>query len=61
MEINAGPLGLAGRYKGAPPSVPASVIAWLATAPEAAEINGSTISAQRFARDRGLHPAWRAG
>lgn len=61
MEVNARALGLEGRYPGAPPSVPATVIAWLATSPEAAEINGSTISAQRFARDRGLHPDWRAG
>jgi NAD(P)-dependent dehydrogenase (short-subunit alcohol dehydrogenase family) len=61
MEVNARALGLEGRYPGAPPSVPASVIAWLATSPEAAEINGTTISAQRFARDRGLHPDWRAG
>jgi hypothetical protein len=37
------------------------VIAWLATNPGAAELNGTTISAQRFARERGLHPDWRAG
>jgi NAD(P)-dependent dehydrogenase (short-subunit alcohol dehydrogenase family) len=61
MEVNAGPLGLAGRYKGAPPSVPASVVAWLATAPEAADLNGNTIVAQRFALERGLHPDWRDG
>ena len=61
MEVNARALGLEGRYPGAPPSVPAAVIAWLATSPEAAELNGTTISAQRFARERGLHPDWRAG
>jgi NAD(P)-dependent dehydrogenase (short-subunit alcohol dehydrogenase family) len=61
MEVNAGPLGLAGRYKGAPPSVPASVVAWLATAPEAADLNGSTIVAQKVALERGIHPDWRAG
>ena len=61
MEVNARALGLEGRYPGAPPSVPASVIAWLATSPDAAELNGTTISAQRFARERGLHPDWRAG
>jgi len=61
MEVNARALGLEGRYPGAPPSVPASVIAWLATSPEAAELHGTTISAQRFAKDRGLHPDWRHG
>ncbi|HEY3096190.1 MAG TPA: SDR family oxidoreductase [Acidimicrobiia bacterium] len=61
MEVNAGALGLEGRYQGAPPTVPASVIAWLATNPEARELSGATISAQRFARERGLHPDWRPG
>jgi NAD(P)-dependent dehydrogenase (short-subunit alcohol dehydrogenase family) len=61
MEVNAGALGLEGRYKGAPPTVPAAVIAWLATAPGAADLNGATISAQRFARERRLHPDWRDG
>ncbi|MGH9026750.1 MAG: SDR family NAD(P)-dependent oxidoreductase, partial [Acidimicrobiia bacterium] len=59
MEINQRELGLEGRYPGAPPSVPASVIAWLATDAEAPTLNGQTISAQRFARERGLHPAWK--
>jgi len=58
MEANAAALGLEGVYPGAPPSVPASVIAWLATAPEAAELSGETISAQRFARQLDLHPPW---
>lgn len=58
MEVNARALGLEGRYPGAPPSVPAAVIAWLATAPEATALNGQTISAQRFAKDRALHPRW---
>jgi NAD(P)-dependent dehydrogenase (short-subunit alcohol dehydrogenase family) len=61
MEVNARAIGLEGRYRGAPPTVPAAVIAWLATSPEAAELNGATITAQRFARDRGLHPDWRDG
>jgi NAD(P)-dependent dehydrogenase (short-subunit alcohol dehydrogenase family) len=58
-------LGLSGRYPGAPPSVPGAVVAWLAGGPqgvtsaERAAINGTTISAQRFARERGLHPDWR--
>jgi NAD(P)-dependent dehydrogenase (short-subunit alcohol dehydrogenase family) len=61
MEVNAGALGLAGRYQGAPPSVPGAVIAWMATSPDAAELNGTTISAQRFALERSLHPDWRDG
>jgi NAD(P)-dependent dehydrogenase (short-subunit alcohol dehydrogenase family) len=58
MEANAEALGLEGVYPGAPPSVPASVVAWLASAPEAAELNGTTVTAQKFAKDRGLHPKW---
>jgi NAD(P)-dependent dehydrogenase (short-subunit alcohol dehydrogenase family) len=58
MEVNAKNLGLEGVYPGAPPTVPASVIAWLATSPEAAELNGQTISAQRFAKERATHEAW---
>lgn len=57
--VNAAALGLEGRYPGAPPSVPAAVIVWLATSPEAKHMNGQMISAQRFARERGLHPDWR--
>ena len=59
MEVNAKALGLEGRYRGAPPTVPAAVVAWLATDPEAAELNGETVSAQKFADERGLHPDWR--
>jgi len=58
MEVNARSLGLEGRYPGAPPTVPASVVAWLATAPEAAERNGDTFSAQKFAKEAGLHEPW---
>ncbi len=60
MEVNAKALGLDGVYPGAPPSVPASVIAWLAASPDAAELSGQTVSAQRFARTHELHPEWRA-
>lgn len=58
-------LGLAGRFPGAPPSVPGSVVAWLSggaggiTADERTALNGTTISAQRFARERALHADWR--
>jgi NAD(P)-dependent dehydrogenase (short-subunit alcohol dehydrogenase family) len=58
MAVNAKALGLEGRYPGAPPTVPAAVVAWLATDPAAAELNGQTLSAQKFARDRTLHPDW---
>jgi NAD(P)-dependent dehydrogenase (short-subunit alcohol dehydrogenase family) len=59
QKINAGALGLEGRYPGAPPSVPACVIAWLATADEAAALNGQTVLAQRLALKSSLHPDWR--
>lgn len=55
---NAAALGLEGRYPGAPPSVPAAVIAWLASSPDAASLNGQMITAQKFAKDRGLHEKW---
>ncbi|MSO79477.1 MAG: SDR family oxidoreductase [Acidimicrobiia bacterium] len=58
MEMNAKNLGLEGVYPGAPPTVPASVIAWLATNADAAELNGQTISAQRFAKKRATHEPW---
>jgi NAD(P)-dependent dehydrogenase (short-subunit alcohol dehydrogenase family) len=59
MEINQREHGFEGVYRGAPPSVPGAVVAWLASAPEAHELNGQTITAQRFALDRDLHPDWR--
>ena len=55
---NAAALGLEGRYPGAPPTVPAAVIAWLATAPEAADLNGQMITAQKFAKEHTLHQRW---
>ena len=47
-----------GAMRGAPPAVPAAVIAWLADEPEAAELNGQTVFAQRFCKERGLLPDW---
>lgn len=58
MEANAKELGLEGRYPGAPPSVPATVIAWAATSPDAVELNGTCLEAQQLARKRDLHPKW---
>jgi NAD(P)-dependent dehydrogenase (short-subunit alcohol dehydrogenase family) len=62
MEVNARELGFEGRYRAAPPSVPAAVVAWLATGltdVEADQLNGTTITAQKVALDRVLHPDWR--
>ena len=60
MAINQAELGFEGVYRGAPPSVPASVVTWLASSPEAEALNGTTVSAQRFALEHGLHADWRA-
>jgi NAD(P)-dependent dehydrogenase (short-subunit alcohol dehydrogenase family) len=58
MEVNAKAIGLEGRYPGAPPSVPAAVIAWCASSPDASERNGETLSAQKFAKEARLHDPW---
>ena len=62
-EKNASRLAALGMgiHVGAPPSVPGSVIAWLATDPDAASLNGRTILAQQFALDHGTHADWREG
>lgn len=44
--------------RGAPPSVPAAVMLWLATAPEAAQLEKPTLHAQPFARERKLLADW---
>ena len=49
----------ASRWGGAPPSVPAAVMAWLATDAGAREFHGELVSAQRSALKRGLHADWR--
>ncbi len=59
MAANAVRLGLEGRYEGAPPSAPASAVAWLATAAEAVGLNGQTVNGLKIALERGLHPDWR--
>ena len=56
METAQAAIGL-GDYRGAPPSVPAAVVAWLCTGADIA--NGSTVLAQREALHGGLHPDWR--
>ncbi len=47
------------RYAGAPTSVPAAAIAWLASDPAAAEWNGKIVLAQKLALDLGLVADWR--
>lgn len=59
MRANAARLGLEGRYAGAPPSVPAAVVAWLAASPDAVALNGQTVEGLRFALQHGLHADWR--
>lgn len=51
---------IARRFRPAPPTVPAAAIAWLATDPAAANLDGETLFAQRLCLERGLHPDWRA-
>ena len=58
MAINQKAMGLENRFPVAPPSVPAAVVAWLCSDPEAADHNGETFAAQKFAKERGLHPTW---
>ncbi len=58
QQVNAAALGLIGHYSGAPPSVPAAAIAWLAEHPEDVE-NGQTVRAQKLALTHRLHPDWR--
>lgn len=58
MAMNQKAMGLENKFPVAPPSVPAAVVAWLATDPEAADHNGETFTAQRFAKENGLHDPW---
>jgi NAD(P)-dependent dehydrogenase (short-subunit alcohol dehydrogenase family) len=46
------------KFGGAPPTVPAAVVAWLASSPEAAALNGQTIAAQRHCLKYQLLPEW---
>jgi NAD(P)-dependent dehydrogenase (short-subunit alcohol dehydrogenase family) len=59
MQANAAKLGLEGRYQGAPPSAPAAAVVWLATSPEALELNGQTVNGLKLALEKNLHPDWR--
>lgn len=42
------------RYGVVPPELPASVVAWLATSPDAVELSGKMVVARDVARERGL-------
>ena len=50
---------IAKRFGGAPPTVPAAVVGWLASDAAAAEWSGKTLVAQPFCLKNGLHPDWR--
>lgn len=43
---------------GEPPEVVGAVVAWLATSPDAAALNGRNIEAQFFCAERNLLPGW---
>ena len=43
---------------GQPADVIGAVVAWLATDPEASELNGTNVEAQFFCHERGLLPGW---
>ncbi|HMV71007.1 MAG TPA: SDR family oxidoreductase [Pseudomonadales bacterium] len=58
MEMRPDREAFAELYGGAPMSVPAAVVVWLASAPEAHELNGQTVMAQRHCRKLNLVPEW---
>lgn len=60
MKLNDPDGEISKRFRPAPPSVPAAVIAWLADQGGAQEWNGGTVFAQKLALDRALHPDWRS-
>jgi hypothetical protein len=42
----------------APPDAVGAAVAWLATAPEAAALDGQTVRAQELTWEHGLLPGW---
>jgi len=59
MKLNDPEGAIAAQFRAAPPTVPAAAIAWLATSPDAAALDGETVWAQKLCLERGLHPDWR--
>jgi NAD(P)-dependent dehydrogenase (short-subunit alcohol dehydrogenase family) len=59
MKLNDPDGEIGRRFNAAPPSVPASAIAWLATERAAEALNGQTVFAQKLALEHRLHPDWR--
>jgi len=59
MALNDPDGEIARRFRGAPPAVPASVVAWLATDPAAEHWNGKTVFAQKLCLELQLQPDWR--
>ena len=57
-ERMAQDMGSFGFFGGVAPIVPAKVVAWLATSPEAPSLSGTTIEAQQFCEERDLLPGW---
>ncbi len=57
--LNAESLGLVSHYSGAPPSVPAAAIVWLADHPDQVD-NAGTVRALKLALAHRLHPDWRS-
>jgi NAD(P)-dependent dehydrogenase (short-subunit alcohol dehydrogenase family) len=60
MQQSALRAGFAEQWGGAPPEVPAAVIAWLLTDPGAEVWHGRMVSAQRLCKQLGLVPGWPA-
>jgi NAD(P)-dependent dehydrogenase (short-subunit alcohol dehydrogenase family) len=59
MALNDPGGEIAKRFQGAPPAVPASVVAWLASDPRAERWNGQTVFAQKLCLELQLQPDWR--
>jgi NAD(P)-dependent dehydrogenase (short-subunit alcohol dehydrogenase family) len=60
MKLNDPDGQIGKRFVGAPPEVPASVIAWLAVDPAADQWAGQTVFAQKLCLKLGLQPDWRS-
>jgi len=61
LRATIGERGVLAMRKGvAPPEVPAAVLCWLGTAPQAPDFQRRTIQAQPFALEHGIVPDWRA-